>query len=382
MKTINNILILFLLSLFLTSCNGLFDKDNTPTPTPLTKFTPEIKPQLLWSVRAGDTVDEYLKLNPASNTNAIFTTSINGTVTSINKINGNKNWQTNIGQSISAGPGADDHIVAVGTRHGAIFGINQANGQILWQNSVPGEILANPAVKHGIVIVKTINGLVQAFASDAGNKLWSFQQTEPALILYGASAPLIKDSNVIIGFANGNLAKFSLRAGQLDWIHPIAISEGVFTIQRMIDIDATPVIYGHRLYAATYQGKIASLDWYSGNILWKHDISSYTGMSADDNSLYISDAAGHIWSFNANTGNVNWRQEKLEARITTAPVTMGNYVVVGDAQGYLHWLDKNDGHFVARESARSGIYASPIVDNGILYVLTNKGYVMAYRIIG
>jgi outer membrane protein assembly factor BamB len=129
---------------------------------------------------------------------------------------------------------------------------------------------------------------------------------------------------------------------------------------------------------ATYRGKIASLDWLSGKTLWTHEISSYTGMIADSNAIYISDANSYIWSFGADNGLVNWRQTQLEARTLSAPALIGNYVVVGDAEGYLHWLSKSDGHFVSRVKVGSGVYAAPLVENRILYVLTNAGNLSAY----
>jgi len=368
------------ISCFLVGCSGFFDKDNTPTPTPLTQFPAEIKPHLLWSTRAGSSVDEYLKLNPASNGSAIFTSSTSGLVTSTNQMNGNRYWQVNLKTSLTTGPGVGDGIVVVGTRHGEVIALNQSNGQVLWKNQVLGELLSSPAVNDGIVVVKAVNGYVQAFSVKNGEKRWAFQQVEPALMLYGSSAPLIKDQTVLIGFANGNLVKLGLNQGQLYWIRPVAVPEGLFTIQRMIDIDADLLVYNHQIYAATYQGKIAAFDWGSGNTFWSHDISSYTGMVADENMLYISDASGHLYAFNADSGQVSWRQPKLEYRTISAPANMGNYIVVGDAEGYLHWLDKRDGHFVARESAGSGIYAKPIVQNGILYVLTNNGNLLAYQL--
>jgi len=59
---------------------------------------------------------------------------------------------------------------------------------------------------------------------------------------------------------------------------------------------------------------------------------------------------------------------------------MGRYVVVGDAEGYLHWLGRTDGHFAAREKVGAGMYSAPIVENGVLYALTNGGTLVAYRL--
>ncbi|MBX3709296.1 MAG: outer membrane protein assembly factor BamB [Gammaproteobacteria bacterium] len=374
--------ILITFSLSLTACSGFFEKDNTPTPSPLINYTPEVAPQLLWSAKVGvgATGNDYLKMSPAVSEMAIYAASTNGTVTSINKATGRVNWQTNVRMPITTGPGVGNGIVVIGTRHGEITALQQINGRQRWKTSIPGELIAAPAVSDGAVVVKAVDGYTRALSVIDGHELWSFQQVEPNLILRGSSAPLIRNRNIIVGYANGNLAKLNLHDGQLLWLQAVAVPEGAFAIQRMIDIDADPIVYDYHIYVATYQGKISSLDWTSGQVRWTHDISSYTGMSADNDTVYVSDAKGHIWAFSADGGLVRWRQNKLEYRIISGPAIMGHYVVVGDAQGYLHWLSKRDGHFAGRVSLGSAVYAAPIAENNVLYTLTNSGYLSAYKL--
>ena len=374
------IFLLTLAAISLTAC-GFFDKDNTPPPKPLTAFKPEISPRLLWSAHAGSGVnDEYLRMGPTLGARAIYTSSVKGTVTALDKNTGRTLWQVDTRLPVTTSPGTGDGIVVIASRDGDVEALQESDGRMLWKTTVKGEILAKPAVADGSVVVKAVDGYTRALSVRDGHELWSFQQVEPSLILRGSSAPLIAGRDVVVGYANGNLAKLTLARGQLLWMQTIAIPEGLFSIQRMIDIDADPIIHEHRIYAATYQGKIASLAWDSGRILWSHDLSSYTGMIADRDAVYVSDARSHVWSFNADSGSVNWRQPELEYRTVSGPASMGAFVVVGDAQGFLHWLSKRDGHFVARQSAGSAIYAAPVVENNVLYAITNKGYVLAYRI--
>lgn len=381
-KTIKTFALFFLFTSTLTACTGFFEKDNTPEPTPLTSYKPEVAPRFLWSanVGSGATGSDYLKLSPAVSETTVYTTSTDGTVTALNRANGQKRWQVSTRLAVTSGAGAGDGLVVVGSRNGDVIALQEADGRQRWKTAIPGEIIATPAVGNGVVVVKAVDGFTRALSVNDGRELWSFQQVEPNLILRGASAPLIRDRSVIVGFANGNLVKLNSSDGELQWQQTIAIPEGAFAIQRMIDIDADPVIYQHRIFVATYQGKIASLDWISGRSLWSHDLSSYTGMVADDSAVYVSDAKGMVWSFGADSGFVNWRQTRLEYRVISGPTAMGNYIVVGDAQGYLHWLSKQDGHFAGRVSLGSSIYAAPVVENNVLYALTNKGYLTAYTL--
>lgn len=371
--------LLFVAFLLLTSCSGFFDKDNTPTPKPLTYFKPEMLPRMIWSVKTSSGFGtEYQKDALTLTEAALYTTSPDGLVSSVNKFNGQLIWQVNTNVPISTGVGLGHGLVVIVSRKGDVIALNHRNGQQIWRKNIQGEILAKPSVAKNIVLIKTVDGYVRALSTHDGHEVWTFQQIEPSLILRGSSAPLIAHRDVVVGFANGNLSKLTLDKGELLWIHTIGISEGSFAVQRMIDIDANPIIYHHSLYVATYQGKIASLDWYSGKQLWAHTISSFTGMTADMNAVYVSDAMSNIWSFNADGGFVNWRQDQLEARVITAPAMMGDYIVVGDAEGYLHWLNKNDGHLAAREKVGPALYATPMVENNVLYAFAGNGYLMAY----
>ena len=103
---------------------------------------------------------------------------------------------------------------------------------------------------------------------------------------------------------------------------------------------------------------------------------------ADEKAIYLTDAQGYVWAFDAATGQVNWRQKKLQARLLTAPALMGNNIVVADGEGYVHWINKQTGEFVARVAAFEGnvITAKPLVVSDTVYVLTNNGGLVAYQL--
>jgi outer membrane protein assembly factor BamB len=366
----------------LCACSGFFDKDNTPTPTKLTAFSPTTNAQLLWytSVNSG-MGNDYLKLVPAVTNKSIVTVGENGLVTATDKLTGRINWRSSTNTSITSGPAANDGLVVVGGRDGEVVALDEQTGGIRWKTSVNNELLSPPALAKGIVIVKAIDGHLSALSEQDGHKIWSYDQAEPALILRGGSTPQMTSRSVIVGFANGTLAKLSIHSGSLLWQQVIATPQGGFAIERMVDIDADPLVFNDEIYAATYQGKIASLDISSGKSLWNRDISSFTGMTADSSNLYISDATSNLWAFQTKSGNITWKQDQLIARNITAPESMGRYLVVGDSEGYLHWIDKANGQFAARTRVnRSGILAKPVVDNNIIYALTKDGHLAAYKL--
>jgi outer membrane protein assembly factor BamB len=383
MKYYSKVLVVGALSGLLCACNGFFDKDNTPTPSPLVKFQPEAKATMLWHSHINFGVgDDYLKLVPVMTEDSLYTASRLGEVAAIDKQNGKVLWTSETHTPLSAGPATDKDLVFIGGRSGKVLALRQSDGKIVWTAQAPTEILSPPAANDGYVLIKTIDGQLTAFAETDGHVLWHYQQTEPNLILRSGSTPQIDHDVVVVGFANGNLAKLTLKGGNLLWQTTVGVPQGSFAIQRMVDIDADPVIFNRQLYVATYQGRIAALELSSGKEIWTHDISSFTGLNLDQKRVYVSDASGQLWAFDKESGHVAWRQTELENRNITGPAVMANYVIVGDGEGYIHWMNKQDGHFVARTRIwGSAILATPVVDNNqIAYVLTKDGYLAAFKL--
>jgi len=381
-KTIRGLILLFAVTQ-LTACGTIFEKDNTPPPTPLKSYTAEIHPRLLWSTYAGGGAgDDFLRLGPALTSTHIATSDKYGVVTLVNKETGHKDWKVATNIAITTAPGAGEGLVVVGSRKGNVLALDEATGRELWRTSVPNEILARPVIAQGKVIIKTVDGHLYALSTTDGHTLWTFEQNEPALILRAASEPQIRGNYMAVGFANGYVTKVGVARGNLQWQQGIAVPEGSFAIQRMIDIDADPLVFDDRLYAATYQGKIAALDWQSGRTLWSNDISSYTGLTVDNHQVFITDAKSMVWSFDTSEGSSNWRQTELAARNITGPAAMGNYLVVGDGLGYLHWLSQRDGHVAGRTKLGGGaaIMANPVVENNTLYIVNKNGLLAAYRL--
>lgn len=385
--TVSLILRIATLSVFalcLGACSGFFDKDNTPPPSPLVSFTPEIRIQPLWSVKTGwGSSHEYLKLQPILANETLWTADYNGLIVATNPLTGKRRWQTFLNIPLTSGPCVDATHVFIGTRTAALIALRQTDGGVLWKTTLSSEVLASPVSADGIVIAKTIDGFVYGLDAESGRIVWHYQKPEPTLILRGASKPVIANHSVFIGFATGQLVKLDIQTGQVEWEKIIAAPEGMFPIQRLVDIDANPLISENRVYVATYQGRIAALNIETGEEYWSHHMSSFSGMAVDDKTVYISDANSRLWAFDKRTGKLQWHQVALKARSITEPAILStaHALIVGDAQGYLHWLSTIDGHFLARQRVdHDGIMATPIVDRTTVYIMTRNGRLAAYTV--
>ncbi len=370
------------LTLTLSACS-FFDKDNTPTPAPLVNFTPTASLHAVWHTRAGaGTGGDFVRLSPAFANNTLFTSSSNGTLTAVDAATGHIRWQKQTDLTLTSGVAANKTEVFVGSQNGTLVALDQTTGKLLWQARANSEILATPAANDNTVLVKSIDGSLAAFSASGGQPEWTENERVPDLILRGDSAVRITNDAGFAGFASGTFARFNLHTGHATWSTAVTQPSGIFPIQRMIDIDADPIVVGNHVYVTTWQGRIASINAGNGNILWSHAMSSFAGIALSDNALYAAAADSHLYAFNAVSGKVTWQQNALYARTITGPAVCGNYVVVGDAEGWLHVLNRENGQFAARVQAgsASGIYAAPIVNGRTIYTYANNGELSAWTL--
>jgi outer membrane protein assembly factor BamB len=368
-----------ILALLLSGCLS----NNVEPPAKLVKFNPSVKVEQVWSRSIGSSAAIlHLGIVPASDGNNVYAASDNGDVYAFRLKDGERQWKVDTDLAFSAGPGVGNNLVVVTAQDGTVLALDASTGKKLWQVKVDAEILASPAISNSDVILHTTDGHVIALSPDTGQKLWSISREPPKLSLRGSAAPLIIGSTVYVGLNTGKLLALNLVDGSQRWEVTVSAPTGSDELSRLTDLDGVVAADPNNLFAVTYQGKIAEIASDNGQILWSRDMSSYTGVSIDDEHAYVSDIHGGVWALKKDTGVPAWTQPALRARDVTLPVPYQGTVVVGDLDGYLHFMSATDGSFVARVSLDSdAIQAPPIVAGGLLVALSTGGDLAAYRIV-
>ncbi len=358
------------------------DEESVIKPSALVEIETSLQVDTQWSLDIGDGADEqFYKLTPMFDELAVYAADRNGEVTAVGRDSGRKLWNINLKLPISGGPGIGNGLAVVGTSDGEVIALSKDSGLQLWKTRVSSEILATPVIAGGIAVIRTGDGKIHGLDASTGERRWIYDRSVPALSLRGSSSPVLAGDRVIIGFDNGRLGLLEIATGKSLWESRLVIPTGRSELDRMVDIDADPLLKDGVIYVASYQGQVTAVDLESGRSLWARDISSYAGLAADSDYVYVTDELGHVWALNRQTGNSVWKQEALGERQLSSPAVLGDYVVVGDFEGYLHWMDKNSGEFVARvEADSSKIIASPIVADDQLIIYSSGGILSAFRI--
>ena len=362
----------------LAACNQ--DKTAEP-PAELVDIKQTLPVKRLWSTSVGGGGEKLrLALGLAAGDDVLYAASRKGEVRALDAANGRTRWESDVNVELAAGPSAGEGLVVVGTSSGTVIALEASDGKERWRAKLSGEVLAAPLVAGGRVIVRTVDGRLRALEAADGKEAWMVEDLVPRLTLRGTSPPVRAGDVVFCGFDTGRVMAVSIPTGDILWQAQVSTPRGRSELERLADIDAAVRVAGDEVYAVGYQGRIAMIARDSGQIWWTRDLSSYRDIGMDEGQLYVATSDGDVVAMRRRDGGVAWQQTGLKRRGLGAPVLHGGAVVVGDFDGYLHWLDRETGRFVARERPGSTRFATtPVVIGDRLFVIDDGGEITAFR---
>jgi outer membrane protein assembly factor BamB len=350
-------------------------------PAPLAEFQPETRVQTVWSRDAGSAGGELvLALRPGLRGGQLAVADPRGRVSLLDADTGAPVWEADLRLPASAGPTLGDGVVVVGASDGQVVALEAEGGAVRWETRLSSEVLAPPAIARGVAVVRSVDGRVYGLDARSGRRIWVFERAAPVLTLRGTAAPVVAGDLVLLGFDGGRLVAVTLQDGRAVWEVGLGSPRGRSDIERIVDVDAAPVVAADAVYAVAYHGRLAALDLASGRPHWDREMSSTSGLAVSGRTVYVSDEQGYVWGLDRFSGQDQWQQTGLRGRGLTGPVVVGRYVVVGDREGYLHWLRREDGAFAGRERVdREGFYPGLETDGTTLYVYGRGATVAALR---
>jgi len=373
--------LLILLAVLLVS--GCGSKAVVKEPIPLVDLAQQqLKVNSVWDFSFAATAKRppQQMYQAAFSAGRVYTTDIKGVIRALGSDRAKRLWDYPSGLKLTSGMGYGEGLVVAGSRDGDVLALNAESGALAWQARVSSEVLTTPVIDDGIVFIRSVDGKVAALNVTNGERLWTYQETVPSLSLHGLSVPLVDRERVYVGFADGRIAALNKRDGAEQWLVPVALPQGRTELERLIDVDANLVQYENFLYATAYNGRLVAIDKRTGRVAWMRDLSSYRGLLVDGQAIYMIDDQDAVWALSRRNGATLWKTEGLLQRSLSAPILVGDQLVVGDVEGYVHWLNCSDGSFAAR--TRTGMKAVNQVQldqDNVIYITTVDGHLYSLR---
>lgn len=352
-----------------------------------------VAPKVVWDSSIGSGVEHYeSRLSPIIVGDTVYAASREGLVAAFDLASGKRKWQFDLRKPaggsfwqgisdvwsgdnarISGGLSFGYDKLYFGTENGDVVALN-AEGELVWRSEVPGEVLAKPAVGEGLVVVATGAGTIIALHPDTGEQRWQFENEQPALTLRGVAEPVIQAGGVLYGSGSGHIGILIAERGYQAWEEPVSVPKGSTDLSRLVDVDAKPIVIGSAVYSIAYNGELVAQELRTGRQMWKRDYASFRNMASAGDTLYLVDSVGRIYAIDSRSGTEKWSQFGLNKHYLTGVTAYKDYLVIGDNQGNLHWVNRENGDFVARQSMDgSGFYTEAATDGSYLLVQSRNG---------
>lgn len=346
--------------------------------SPLTEYAATAKAVLAWQKNVGKR--SPIGFAPLLQDGIVYTASENGQVVATEIATRKELWRAAIKESLSAGVGAGKDIVFVGTRKGEVVALD-LSGKQLWRSTVSSDILVAPQAFGGVVVVRTVDGRMVGLNESDGKRRWLQQRTNPPLVLRNLGAVASENGVIYAGMPGGRLMASKVDDGGLVWETLVSQPRGATELERIADVASAPLLDAENVCAVSYQGRLACFGAEKGALDWSREVSSATGLAKDDKAIYTADADGVVMGFLKTAGTSLWKQDKLKGRKLSGPALFGNYVIVGDVEGFVHLLARDSGELAARIATdKSPIIAAPVATEQGVLVQTEKGNLYAIAI--
>ncbi|WP_157981837.1 outer membrane protein assembly factor BamB [Aliidiomarina soli] len=379
-----------LLSVGLAACSSTEEPDYAELQT----FEEQVSVNVAWKANVGPGSDEhYSRLTPVYDDGVVFAAERHGNVVALNADNGRRLWRQNLTPAtgfslwrlfrkgppakLAGGLTLDGDTLYVGNESGMLYAINKDNGEIQWQSQLEGEVISAPAVGEGYVVLHLGNGMVVGLNAADGEEQWRHEEEVPALTLRGSSSPVISAGGVILGTNNGRAAVLVLESGQMAWDERVATPSGGSDLERIVDIDATPVVRGDQVYMLAFNGELVALQLRTGEVVWRRDYQGHRTPQVAGSRIFLTTSESHVVAVDRLSGNERWRLADLYGRSLTEPAVLSGQLVVADRFGFVHWLDRDSGQIIGRYEANDPIQVAPIRAGDKVIVMTIDGRLVA-----
>jgi outer membrane protein assembly factor BamB len=347
-------------------------KPTGPKPAELPVLSNAQGVKVLWSSSIG--AAEAFVFAPALSGDSVYTASRGGNVARLDANTGQAAWRISVGKRISSGVGSDGALAVVATEEGEVFALDAQSGTVKWRARVSSEVLAAPKLADGLVLVRSADSRIFAFGAEDGKRRWVYQRAAASLIVRSPVGMSIHQGSVYAGFSGGKLAAIGLANGNLRWEATVALPKGATELERVTDVVGEPAAQGREVCTAAYQGRVGCYDVQNGNQLWTREMSTLTGVSFDARYAFVSDDKGAVHALDRSNGRSIWKQDRLAYRQLSLPLPLGSEVAAGDLQGFVHFMARESGAFLARFATDgSPIRAAPLKLPGGFLVQTQGG---------
>jgi outer membrane protein assembly factor BamB len=314
-------------------------------------------------------------------------------------------WRTSIRpggkrdkEAFGGGLAYADGKIYVSSGYRQVLQLDARTGAIGWRTRTEEPIHAAPTVAAGRVMVVALDNTLLTFDAATGAPGWTYQAlVEPARIL-AASSPAVSGDTVVAAFGSGELVALRAQNGNDLWNAALSRTTSTSALSEIRDIPGRPVIYEGDVYAVSHSGVFASTDVRTGQARWSLPVVGVTTPWPAGDVVYVVARDGKLICASRETGQIYWIHDlnegfKVKKRggvfgiggktpprpLWSSPLLANNRVIVAGSTGQLLAVNAKTGEVQRRVSLGGPTLMGPIALGSMIYVVTDKGTLVALR---
>jgi outer membrane assembly lipoprotein YfgL len=345
-----------------------------PKPTPLAPLTPKIAAKQVWSARVEGV---RMPLSVPVHDGVAVVAGADGSVLALDPQNGREQWRGQAGARLSAGVGSDGRYAAVVTVDNELVVLDR--GTRKWSARLESATATAPFVAGERVFVMGVDRAVHAFDVLDGSPIWTYRRPGEALTLAQAGVLTSHKDTLVVGLG-ASLVGLDPTRGTVRWETPLTSPRGTNEVERLNDLVGPPLRLGDVFCVRAFQTAVGCISANGPALRWSRLTGGVEAIGGDAEFVYGADASDRITAWRTASGEVAWTNETLLHRGLSAPLSLGRTVVFGDAEGLLHFLDRENGEALLRQPTDgSSLAAPPRLVGGTMVVVTRKGGIYGFR---
>ncbi|UNM95232.1 PQQ-binding-like beta-propeller repeat protein [Ignatzschineria rhizosphaerae] len=373
----NRIITAVIVSLVIAGCaGGLRGKSNLVQPTELNSTIPSNLVVKGWEVKTGSQTPKESNLRfliADDGVGTLYVAGQKGIVTAIDMSSGSKVWEHKVGSQLYTGVGYSQGVLLVGRQDAYVEALSANGGESMWSKKVLGVPAVPPVGNGNLAIVRTLFGAVETFDLQTGEDRWAYIFNNSELSVRGAAPPTFMGADVLVASDEGTLALIDAKTGAQKWSTVLSEPLNGSFMGGLRDVDAAMIVTDDRIFVGQYLSGITALN-HHGRKLWQKGKGTYAGLVFTGDAVVSVERDSTIQALNAQDGSPVWDNRDLRGRNLTKPVLVGNRIVVGDYQGYVHVLDASTGALQGSTKIGSNGFLLDIKEiNGNIYLLDYSG---------
>ena len=326
--------------------------------------------------------------SPLITDNTIILADDKGTIFNIDK-RGKVRWKKNIYKKLykkiykNLSFSISENKLYISDNIGFLYAVNLSDGKIIWVKNFGIPIKSNLKVLDDKIFLINQDNRIFCVDIETGSKIWdiraitSFIKSQQNLAL-----AISKNNDLVVLNSSGDLIKTKASSGRIYWslnaIGTLAHDTDFFQSSEIV-IDDNEIFFSDT-------SNFYSYDLSNGYLNWKVNIGSKNTPIIDRNNIFSVTDNGYFVNLDRESGKTilstnilkSLKKRKQDTKITGFVLGSGKIYAVS-LNGFLIVCSATSGKVEYIKKIGDTITASPIINNGSLYILSEKSKIIGFN---